>query len=359
MQLSRRAFLAVWLLAMGFFTLALHAQGFDAQKGENDWLILTGPGGNIEDYLHSNRLSDVQLDYLSARLASVESSLKQRGMSFLWVIPPNTPTVYPESMPKRYKQVAAESRLVEMNVEFAAKGITSFVDLTQALLAAKSASKVSLYSKTDTHWTDVGAFAAYEEIMRRMIQLRPDLRKQLTPPGMSAYTLSATKDFSGGLAGRLGLSGVLTEDLPILIAKAPGAAAFAPNLVRALGTGKDFSHTPAPGFTIDVVRDGVVAVSNAARCPGPSLAMIHDSFGIIFAPWMANHFCSAIFYFPTKNAVTGAVDRDWLMANRPTFVVLESVERYMTHPFARSTLDKLDFVELPANTRPSAAPLFQ
>lgn len=343
----RRAAAAIRLLAIGCMALASSAQGFDAQKGQDGWLILSGPGGNVEDYLHSNRLPGQQLDSWSKKLASVEAGLQQRGTSFLWIVPPNTPTIYPEGMPKRYKQVEAQSRLEQLNEAFAAKGTNSFVDLAPALRAAKTATDISLYAKTDTHWTDVGAFAAYEEVMRRMEKLRPDLKRQLTPIRMDAFTLTVTKDFSGGLATRLGLGGVLTEDLPILVAKSPAEAAIGINLVRALGTGKDFSRAPTKGVTIDVVREGVVAVVNSARCPGLSLAMVHDSFGIHLAPWLVSHFCTTMFYFPTKNEAMASFDRAWLIENKPTFVVLESVERFLVHPFVQTTLERLDVADGP------------
>jgi hypothetical protein len=322
----------------------------DVQKGRNGFLIYTGPGGTLEDYIHSNTLSEPQLADLSRQLAAVDQGFRKRGTTFFWVVPPNTPTIYPESMPTRYKPVGPMSRLAQMSSTFEAKGVAAFIDLTPIVAAAKATNSVNVYRKTDTHWTDLGAFAAYKEVMRRMSESRPEFRKQLTPASIDEYVLVTHKGFSGDLAALLGLKGELTEDLPVLIAKSPRSAAIAAHVLQAIGGGR-FSPMPVPGFSIDIKRPGVLTTENAERCPGPSLVMYHDSFGFFLAQWMAEHFCSATFLFPNQYPKTASVDRDWHSRNTPTFVVLESVERFsLVSSFTISILSELEL----ANTAASA-----
>ena len=69
--------------------------------------------------------------------------------------------------------------------------------------------------------------------------------------------------------------------------------------------------------------------------------MYHDSFGFFLAQWMGEHFCSATFLYAAHHTKTASVDRDWHAHNSPTFVVLQSVERFAMHAFTGSTLDDL------------------
>ena len=50
----------------------------DVQKGRNGFLIYTGPGGTLEDYIHSNTLSEQQLSDLSRQLAAVDQGFRKR-----------------------------------------------------------------------------------------------------------------------------------------------------------------------------------------------------------------------------------------------------------------------------------------
>ncbi len=259
-----------------------------AQKGSGDWLIFTGVGGTLPDYLHSNTLSESQLDYLASELAKIDADFRQQGATFLWVIPPNTPTIYPESMPARYKPIGPTSKLEQMNAAFAAKGLASTID---------------------------------------------------------AYVLTTQKGYSGDLATMMGLQGDLTEDLPVLTGKSVRTAAIAENILQVLQGVKSTTPIPAPVVTIETKRPGVVAVNNSARCPGPSLMMYHDSYGIYVAQWMVEHFCNSTFYYSSTHTKTASLDREMLAQTNPSFVVLESVERLVSEPFLTTILDGLFAME--------------
>ncbi len=324
-----------------------------AQKGSGDWLIFTGVGGTLPDYLHSNTLSESQLAYLASELAKIDADFRQQGATFLWVIPPNTPTIYPESMPARYKPIGPTSKLEQMNAAFAAKGLASFVDLTAVLIDEKNRSISPLYRKTDTHWNDIGAFVAYREIMHRMAKRRPELKRKLEPMNINAYVLTTQKGYSGDLATMMGLQGDLTEDLPVLTAKSVRTAAIAENILQVLQGVKSTTPIPPPVVTIETKRPGVVAVNNSARCPGPSLMIYHDSYGIYIAQWMVEHFCNSTFYYSSTHTKTASLDREMLAQTNPSFVVLESVERLVSEPFLTTILDGLFAMES-AVGRPTA-----
>jgi hypothetical protein len=184
--------------------------------------------------------------------------------------------------------------------------------------------------------------------MRRMAESQPAVRTQLAPMSIDAYTPATRKGYSGDLAGMLGLKGDLTEDLPVLNPKSARSAALEAAVSQALHNTKPTARVPAPPVTIEIKRPGVVAVNNSARCPGPSLVMYHDSYGIRLAQWMVEHFCNATFYFPANNLATATFDRAWIAQTQPTFVVLESVERFDTEPVVATILDEIFAMEPPS-----------
>jgi hypothetical protein len=334
------------LITAAVAVVSLRAEpNVEAQKGNGGWLIYSG--GTLPDYLHTSTLSEPQLKDLRNKLAKIESDLRQRGTTFFWIVPPDTPTIYPESMPARYKPVGPTSKLQQMNAALTGSGLSSFVDLSATLADAKKANTRPIYRKTDTHWNDLGAFAAYREIMRRMAESRPDLKTHLTPMSIDAYVLTTQKGYSGDLAGMMGLSGDLTEDLPVLTAKSERSAAIAASTVRAIQGVRQPVQIPVPNVSIEIKRPGVVAINNAARCPGPSLVMYHDSYGIHLAQWMVEHFCDSTYYFPADHPATASFDAEMLAKTKPTFVVLESVERFATHPINAAILDALFSMERP------------
>lgn len=321
-----------------------------ALKGVDDWLVYTSDEGNLADYLHSNTLTDAELADIAGKVSRIDAVLGSRGTTFLWVVPPNTPTIYPESMPKRFKPVGAQSKREQLGAVLAARNERDFLDLTPALLRAKKTNKLRVYRKTDTHWTALGAFAAYQEIMQRMADVRPELSKQLAPAAIDTYTLAVVPGFSGDLAAMLGLQGDLTEDLPTLTSKSARTQTVLANLALALSaTQPSFAEAPVTGVTIGRPQKGVVTFADSTRCPGPSLVMVHDSFGLHIAPWIAIHFCSATLYFDSAFPDTAAVDRRILTRSPPTFVVVETAERFATGAYATGVLDRL------ARIRPAIA----
>jgi len=78
-----------------------------------------------------------------------------------------------------------------------------WIDLSAPIMEAKRESRV--YYSTDTHWTDMGAYAAAEAILQAM--------GRGSPPAVHTEPMI----YSGDLSRMLGLSGVLTEESAALI----------------------------------------------------------------------------------------------------------------------------------------------
>jgi len=124
----------------------------------------------LADYLHNNLYSQSQLDGLTQKLKNRQSSFGDTEIIYLLV--PSPATIYPETMPTEYKQNGSVSRLDQVMDALNKAGI-KYIDL-KSLFTAHKNDKYKLYWKTDSHWTDYGAFLAYNELFSYISEKYPD-----------------------------------------------------------------------------------------------------------------------------------------------------------------------------------------
>ena len=87
------------------------------------------------------------------------------GIPYLFVVAPSKHDVYPEFMPDRLNRVRDDSRLDQLMAyieAFFPAPPVDILDLRPTLAEARK-SGVRLFHKTDTHWNDRGAWAAYRK----------------------------------------------------------------------------------------------------------------------------------------------------------------------------------------------------
>ena len=118
----------------------------------------------LADYLRTNSYSASALESIRQRLESRLESIRSVSpeTEVLYLLVPSPATVYPESMPSEYKPQDKLSRLEQVTTLLEDVGIHTF-DLT-ALFEAHKNDEYKLYWKTDSHWTDYGAYLAYEAL---------------------------------------------------------------------------------------------------------------------------------------------------------------------------------------------------
>lgn len=136
-------------------------------KSTNDNIV---KGSNNELYL-TMYLNDVTGKKLIYDLGSVENAkataeknveetqafikaMKQRGTDFFFVFCPSKTAVYPEYMPKPYKDEIADFQLIEYYIQlFKEKGIPH-IDFYHYFQQIKDTFPYPLYAKTGTHWAN-------------------------------------------------------------------------------------------------------------------------------------------------------------------------------------------------------------
>ena len=137
---------------------------------ENDWLFC-----NANSYIHecSDLLTDEELDRIVANLLFKKKVLNNRGIKFYLTIPPIKEQFYKENLPPVYKLSFKHSKLAQLKKHLEKYPEINFIDVDTVLKRHKK--DKLLYYETDTHWNQLGAFYAYQEIMRTLIKDFPQL----------------------------------------------------------------------------------------------------------------------------------------------------------------------------------------
>lgn len=155
-----RARLIGWNARLNARTLAVSVSP-NVLLGRDGWLFLA-QDHIIEDYRCLQPFTESELQAWTAMVERRQAWLKARGCRYLFCIAPNEHTIYSEHLPASLTRVRDTSRLDQLMGYLKAHSSVAVMDLRPSLLAAKARERV--YQKTDSHWNERGAFAAYQAL---------------------------------------------------------------------------------------------------------------------------------------------------------------------------------------------------
>lgn len=146
-------------------------------KGLDGWMFYNSKEKNdfdtLADYQHTALYSDEEMASIAAKLDDMRLQCEAAGANFYFVIFPNKHTIYGDDfLPSKYRVKINEESRTDQLVRY----LTQNSDITviypkDSLIFAKEQADARgelLYQKTDTHWNEMGAWVAYEEMMRKM-----------------------------------------------------------------------------------------------------------------------------------------------------------------------------------------------
>ncbi len=271
--------------------------------GRDGWLFL-GDENAVAQYRGTARLDADALERWLRVLEARRAWLAERDIAYLLVLVPNKHRIYADYMPASLPRVSEESQLDQLVDRLREASTVPFLDLRPALRAAAREGRA--YHKTDTHWNDRGAYAAYRAILIRLAQIDASLVPQ-PPVPIRGFTRTRP---GLGLARIVGLSRAYPEESLDLVVKAPRAevpakrrAALDDRMRRqlpfGLGTG-----------------DGSL----------PSAVMFRDSFADALVPFLSESFSRIVYVWERD------VDPRVVEAERPDVVIQEIAERFLDRP---------------------------
>jgi hypothetical protein len=265
-----------------------------ALVGRDGWLYYAAEQ-SVDYFRGAKPFTERDLVKWRNELESRRAWLAERGIGYLVVVAPNKETIYPEYMPSNVKRLRTETRLDQLMADLRANSKVQSLDLREPLRQAKQHERV--YHLTDTHWNDAGAQVAYREILAAIAAQVPGFDARPLPGSL------AKRDASGGdLARILALEDRFPETS---IDWVPATAHHAKRL---------------PG---NLVKLGSAIALECAECGNFRAVMNQDSFNTNLAPLLAEHFGRLVLMDGQR------LDRDLIVAEQPSIVIQEFVERVL------------------------------
>ena len=173
--------------------------------GKGDWLFFSELR-TVNDIIGVMPLTPAELEGWRALFTGRRDWLRERGIRYLFVVPPDKQSVYPERMPDWLIARRRHPQRLEQFLDYMrTHSDVPILDLRETLLDAKKHADV--YFHTDTHWNSRGAFAAY----RRIVQEVTALGIPSTPLEADAFQETWTPGRTGDLAQMMGLESLIKE----------------------------------------------------------------------------------------------------------------------------------------------------
>ena len=157
----------------------------EVEVGKDDWFFLGDNKAKISsEHLGVSLLSPKSIELIKANLIKKKNWLESQGIKYYLFIAPDKHTVYPENLPDYYNK-----KMINKNTDKLYQALSddiTTIDVRAQLQLQKSKQSEQLYSKTDSHWNDYGAYYAYKHIMRTLSNDFPELGK---PKGLNEFTI--------------------------------------------------------------------------------------------------------------------------------------------------------------------------
>jgi hypothetical protein len=270
--------------------------------GRDGWLFL-GRETKFRDeikYFRSVKLfTGAELERWRTILRQRWQWLQQRGIVYIFMVIPNKSTIYPEYLPRSIRKVNQQSRLDQLLAALRQDADFPVLDFREILSREKSKSLV--FYRTDTHWTELGAYFAYKETMEKLAATFPGLRAA----SLDQFTLESGGVFNSDLALVLSLQNSKFKEQRIRLR----------------------AKTPPPFATSSAkIKLGRFIRKIVSECPSgtlPTALIVHDSFMHQLKPFFRPHFQRIVYIWDWGlHFFLEEIERE-----RPKIVIDEMVER--------------------------------
>ena len=269
----------------------------DVLVGQNEWLVYATTR-SIDQYQNIRPLSDDELSNYEKSLLDFYDIVQANGAHLLFVAAPYKNTVYPENVPAEIQPIGKMSHLDQI-VDLVGHTLVPVLDLRPALFAAKRDAQT--YYSTDTHWNDLGGFAAYQAILHALQPTFP----QLTPHPLSDY--------------KVFMQPPKIMDLSFIM----GSAKFGEERVQLRPQFKIASQSDS--LVLPSGRQITFAINKNTDLP--VALFFHDSYLYTLMPFLSEHF-SRTFYVDMQ-AGNEMLPRAWVEQIQPDVVVIVLNEHFL------------------------------
>jgi hypothetical protein len=271
--------------------------------GKNGWLFYDKPGirpGTVDYYRSLTPFSVRELEQWKHLLEHRHQWLAARGIHYLFIIVPNKNTIYPEFMTDHIRQAHKKSRMDQLVEYLENQSTVPLLDIRQALKDAKT--QYPVYSKTDSHWNEYGAYIAHREIIDYISRYFKDAE----PLPLSRFNIESINHMGGDLAIMLSLHEKILRE----------------NIIR---------MEPSPPFTFRESRRENISRyvrQSYTQCQTallPNILMVHDSCYHRLRPFLSEKFPRILYIWDWDfNFYPEIIERE-----KPKLVIDEMAERFL------------------------------
>jgi hypothetical protein len=157
----------------------------------------------MADFLGTNLLKDNEITQLRTRMEKRVKDLRDKGCDseIVYLLVPNTSRIWKEDMPKRYTYYEGDTLLKQWKQALSTVDGMTVLDMTDLMYSYKN-HEFKIWHKTDSHWTEFGAFLGYEVLMKHIAQKFPDA----APRPITDFEFNNIEVNFGDIYATLGLS---------------------------------------------------------------------------------------------------------------------------------------------------------
>ena len=142
----------------------------------------------IPDWMGTNLLSESQKERVSNAIREKVKFCEYNGIELIYMVVPNQCLLYPEIMDEeRFPRSTADVTLYEQFAEIATAAGATVLDVYSVFEEHKN-DEFKLYHKTDSHWTEYGAYWGYYTLMTEIAKTYPDAAPLEIEGNMRFYT---------------------------------------------------------------------------------------------------------------------------------------------------------------------------
>lgn len=234
--------------------------------GQHGWLFYDD-GTHLSIMSGGLMLDNASIDYWVRGFQQRAEYLKRKGTKFYFMVAPVKEDIYPEHRPEWMPSNRTTTEIDKIISATKSAGYDQIVDPRGAILKEKNNQK--LYDEYDTHWTGLGAYIGYKQLMTRMAQDFPEM----APLPISAFTPLTP------------LSSEQPRDLSLML----GIADFVPH-DRVTFAGA-LTHDPDKTTFLSDNHSWVAPqILHTDAKTGKTLLLLRDSFTTELLPFLKAHF---------------------------------------------------------------------
>lgn len=280
--------------------------------GRDGWLYYAGER-MLEHWSRQTAWAEQDLRDWQHLLEWRRNWLRQRGIRYLFVVPPDKHTVYPDYLPAWMEPSARPSKLQQLAGYLKTHSDLAFVDLSQPLIDAR---RIHVdYLKTDSHWNDFGAFIGYRTLIQALARQFPAL-EPLPLDGGEWQPVAHPPGDLVALAGNASCQGAACRETAGV---ARVAAPDRPVLTPTVDPDPALDQLPGDGTPC---FERTCRTHNPAAVAGKAL-LFRDSFAESWYSLLGLHFKDVVYAWRYR--------WDWalLERERPNVVIDEMLERFL------------------------------